>query len=158
MCAWTPKPLNPWRLFWLRLFGAKIDGTPFVHQRARISIPWNLTLHDRSLLGDRTNANSLGEIEIGARATVAQEVYLSTGSHDFSQEALPLVTAKITVGEDAFVGARVFVMPGVTIGARSIIGACSVVTKDVDEDVVAAGNPCRVIKVRPSVTRHTSGT
>jgi len=158
MCAWTPKPLNPWRLFWLRLFGAKIDGTPFVHQRARISIPWNLTLHDRSLLGDGTNANSLGEIEIGARATVAQEVYLSTGSHDFSQEALPLVTAKITVGEDAFVGARVFVMPGVTIGARSIIGACSVVTKDVDEDVVAAGNPCRVIKVRPPVTRGTTGS
>jgi len=150
-CAWTPKPLNQWRLLWLRLFGAKIDGTPFVHQRARISVPWNLTLHDRALLGDRTNANSLGEIEIGARATVAQEAYLSTGSHDFACQALPLVVAKITIGEDAFVAARVFVMPGVTIGARSIIGACSVVTRDVPDDVVAAGNPCRVIKSRGKI-------
>jgi putative colanic acid biosynthesis acetyltransferase WcaF len=147
-CAWTPKPLNEWRLFWLRVFDAKIDGTPFVHQRARIAIPWNLTLHDRACLGDRANAYTLGEIEIGARATVAQEVYLSTGSHDFSQPDLPLTTAKITIGDDAFIGARSFVLPGVTIGARSVIGAGSVVTKDVPGDVIAAGNPCRVLHPR----------
>jgi putative colanic acid biosynthesis acetyltransferase WcaF len=147
-CIWTPKPANAWRLFWLRLFGAKIHGTPFVHQRARIEIPWNLTLHDRCCLGDRTNAYSLGEIEIGARSTVAQEVYLSTGSHDFSAVGIPLVTAKISIGEDVFIGARAFVMPGVTIGNRSVIGACSVVTGDISEDVFAAGNPCRVLRPR----------
>lgn len=142
-CVWTPKPANPWRLFWLRAFGAKIHGTPFVHQRARIAIPANLTLHDRSCLGDRTNAYSLGPIEIGARATVAQEVYLSTGSHDFTRPELPLVTAKITIGEDAFIGARAFVLPGITIGPRSIVGAASVVTKDVPPDMRVAGNPAR---------------
>lgn len=147
-CSWTPKPLNGWRLFWLRVFDAKIAGTPFVHQRARIAIPWNLTLGDRACLGDRANAYSLGPIVIGPRATIAQEVYLSTGTHDFSRMALPLVTAKITVEEDCFLGARAFVMPGVTIGARSIIGACSVVTKDVPSDVMAAGNPCRVLGPR----------
>jgi putative colanic acid biosynthesis acetyltransferase WcaF len=147
-CAWTPKPFNEWRLFWLRVFDAKIDGKPFVHQRARIAIPWNLTLHDRACLGDRANAYNLGEIEIGARATVAQEAYLSTGSHDFSQSGMPLVTAKITIGDDAFIGARAFVLPGVTIGARSVIGACSVVTHNVPENVVAAGNPCRVLHPR----------
>ena len=149
-CVWTPKPFNEWRLFWLRVFDAKIDGTPFVHQRARIAIPWNLILHDRACLGDRANAYSLGEIEIGARATVAQEVYLSAGTHDFSQPEMPLVAGRITIGEDAFVGARAFVLPGVTIGAGSIVGACSVVTKDVPANSVAAGNPCRVIKSRPS--------
>ncbi len=147
-CIWTPKPANPWRLFWLQLFGAKIDCTPFVHQRARIAVPSNLILHDRACLGDRANAYSLGEIEIGARATIAQEVYLSTGTHDFRQDAMPLETAKITVGDDAFVGARAFVLPGVTIGARSVIGACSVVTHDVPADVIAAGNPCKVLRPR----------
>jgi len=144
-CIWTPKPLNPWRLFWLRVFGAKIDGTPFVHQRARIEIPWHLTLHDRACLGDRANAYSLGEIEIGQGATVAQEVYLSGGTHDFTSPALPLMVGKITIGANAFIGARAFVMPGITIGARSVVGACSVVTKDIPADVIAAGNPCRVI-------------
>ncbi len=147
-CQWTPKPLNPWRLFWLRVFEAKIDGTPFVHSRARIAIPWNLTLHDRACLGDRANAYTLGPIEIGERATIAQEVYLSTGSHDFTQPGMPLTVAKITIEPDAFIGARAFILPGVTIGARSVIGACSVVTKDVPPDVIAAGNPCRVLRPR----------
>ena len=49
---------------------------------------------------------------------------------------------------DAFVGARTFIMPGVTIGARSIVGACSVVTKDIPEAVIAAGNPCKVLRPR----------
>jgi putative colanic acid biosynthesis acetyltransferase WcaF len=147
-CSWTPKPLNEWRLFWLRVFDARIDGKPFVHQRARIAVPWNLTLHDRACLGDRANAYSLAEIEIGARATVAQEAYLDTGSHDFDLAGLPLVTAKITIGEDAFIGARAFVLPGVTIGAGSVVGACSVVTHDVPEGVIAAGNPCKVLRQR----------
>lgn len=147
-CVWTPKPLNEWRLFWLRVFDAKIDGKPFVHQRARVAIPWNMILHDRACLGDRANLYSLGEIEIGAGAIIAQEAYLSTGSHDFNHPARPLVTAKITVGEDAFVGARAFVLPGVKIGARSVIGACSVVTRDIPEDVIAAGNPCKVLRAR----------
>ena len=147
-CAWTPKPFNEWRLFWLRVFDAKIDGKPFVHQRARIAIPWNLTLHDHACLGDRANAYTLGEIEIGARATVAQEAYLSSATHDFTRSELPLVTAKITIGEDSFIGARAFVLPGITIGPRSIIGACSVVTRDVPADVIAAGNPCRVLRSR----------
>ena len=147
-CQWTPKPLNPWRLFWLRVFEAKIEGTPFVHGRARIAIPWHLILRDRACLGDRANAYSLGEIEIGERATVAQEAYLDTASHDFSQPGIPVTTAKITIGADAFVGARAFVLPGVTIGERSVIGACSVVTESVPPDVIAAGNPCQVLRPR----------
>lgn len=147
-CAWTPKPANRWRLLWLRLFGAKIHGTPFVHQRARILIPWHLTLHDGACLGDRANAYSLGEIELGPRATVAQEAYLSAGTHEFDDPALPLLTAKVTIEADAFVCARVFIMPGVTIGAGAVVGACSVVTHDVPPNVIAAGNPCRVLRPR----------
>jgi putative colanic acid biosynthesis acetyltransferase WcaF len=152
-CAWTPKPLNRWRLAVLRLFGGHIEGTPFIHQRARIQVPWNLTLHDRACLGDGANAYSLGPIVIGARATIAQEAYLCAGTHDFSQAALPLQTAPIEIGADAFVGARAFVLPGVTIGAGAIIGAAAVVTRDVPPNVVAAGNPCRVL--RPRATGDT---
>ncbi len=91
-------------------------------------------------------------VEIGARATVAQEAYLCAGTHDFASAALPLQTAPVRVGEDAFIGARAFVMPGVTVGARAVVGAMSVVTRDVPPDVFAAGNPCKVLRPRPSST------
>jgi putative colanic acid biosynthesis acetyltransferase WcaF len=150
LCVWTPKPFNPWRLFVLRLFGAKLYGTPFVHQRARIALPWNLIMHHRACLGDRANAYSLGEIEIHEGATVAQEVYLCTGTHDFDDPALPLRTAKITIGAHAFIGARAFLLAGVTIGERAVVGACSVVTRDVEASTTVVGNPAGGKKAKHS--------
>jgi putative colanic acid biosynthesis acetyltransferase WcaF len=147
-CRWTPKPLNAWRLVCLRVFGCKIDGKPFVHQRARIQVPWRVTLHDRSCVGDRANLYSLGEIELGCGCVIAQEAYLCTGTHDFSDAKLPLVTAKISVGRDAFVGARSFIMPGVSVGNGAVVGACSVVTKSVGAKCIVVGCPARFVRTR----------
>ena len=148
LCSWTPKPANRWRLFWLQLFGAKIHGTPFVHQRARIQVPWHLILHHRACLGDRANAYCLSLIEIHEHATVSQEVYLCTGTHDFNQPALNLVTAPITIGPNAFIGARAFIMPGVSVGKQAIVGACSVVTRNVPPHSIVAGTPAHEISKR----------
>ena len=52
----------------------------------------------------------------------------------------------VTIGADVWVGGAAVICPGVTIGSRSVIGAGSVVTRDIPEDVFAAGNPCRVIR------------
>jgi maltose O-acetyltransferase len=52
----------------------------------------------------------------------------------------------IDIGSDVWVGAGALVLPGVSIGSRSVIGAGSVVTRDIPEGVFAAGNPCRVIR------------
>lgn len=142
-CSWTPKPANRWRIFLLRLFGAKIYGNPFVHQRARIQIPWNLIMHDRAAIGDRTNIYSLGVIEILQGATVAQEVYVCTGTHAFDKPEMNLITAPIIIGAYSFIGARAFILPGVKIGERAIVGACSVVTKNVPANAVVRGNPAR---------------
>jgi putative colanic acid biosynthesis acetyltransferase WcaF len=148
-CRWTPKPLNPWRLLVLRCFGTKIEGTPFVHPRARIQIPWKLHLAHRACLGDRANAYTLGEITIGEGATIAQEAYLCTGTHDFTSPILPLQSAPIFVDADAFVGVRAIVLPGIRIGAKAVVGAGAVVTKDVPANCIVAGNPARVIGTRP---------
>lgn len=145
-CRWTPKPFNKWRVFWLKMFGAKIVGAPFVHQRAIIQIPWNLILHDGACIGDRAIIYTLDIIEIKKNATVAQEVYLCTGSHDFSNEIRPLVTSSIVIYENAFVGARAFILPGVTIGQNSIVGAGSIVTKSIESNSVVVGNPAKYIK------------
>lgn len=144
-CRWTPKPLNGWRLFWLRSFGCRIEGRPFVHQRARINVPWHLSLADRSCIGDRANLYALGPITIGVGAIIAQEAYLCTGDHDLTQADKPLLTEAIDIGAGAFVGARVFVLPGVRIGADAVVGAASVVTRSVDDGLRVAGNPARTL-------------
>lgn len=154
-CQWTPKPLHRWRLRWLRMFGAQVAGWAFVHQRARIQKPWLLQLGEGACVGDRANIYSLGPVAIGARAIVAQEAYLCTGTHDFSRPDVPLVTRPIRIGEGAFIGARSFVLPGVVVGAGAIVGACSVVTKDVEPFTVNAGHPCRKLR---AIERPTSAS
>ncbi len=147
-CRWTPKPCNAWRLQWLQLFGARFTGRPFVHPRARVTHPWNLTMHDRACLGDGAHAYALGPIELREGCTVAQEAYLCTGTHDFSSPALSLQTAPIIIGPFAFVGLRAIVLPGVTIGRQAIVAAGAVVTRDVAEGQKVAGNPARPIVAR----------
>ena len=67
----------------------------------------------------------------------------------FAMEEKKLVKPdRASAQADAFIGTRAFVMPGVRVGARSLVGACSVVTKDVPDDCVAAGNPRRVLRPR----------
>ena len=57
----------------------------------------------------------------------------------------------VVIGDDVWIGQRVVILPGIKIGSHSIIGAGSVVTKDVDKYSVVAGNPARLIKQRKSV-------
>ena len=149
-CRWTPKFLNPWRVLVLKLFGANLSGMPFIHSSARIQIPWNLTMEHRACLGERANAYSLGKIEISEGATVAQEAYLCTGTHEFSNPALQLTVKKITIEAHAFIGVRAMIMPGVKTGKNAVVGAMSVVTKDVSPDQVVAGNPAHKIGERSS--------
>ncbi len=145
LCGWTPKPCNPWRLFILSRFGAIIHGQPFVHQRARIEHPWNLILHHKACLGDRAHAYCLAAVELHEGACVAQEAYLCTGTHKFSNPSWPLQTAPISIGADAFIGARAFLLPGVTVGEKAIVGACSVVTRGVLPETTVVGNPARLV-------------
>lgn len=144
----TPKPFSFWRVLLLRLFGATVRGRPFVSQSAVVKMPWNLTLEDRSCLGPGSEVYNLARVALGPRCTVAQQVYLCGGTHDFTDPNLPLVVGEIVVGADAFIGARAFVLPGVKIGDGAVVGACAVVTKDVEPWTVVAGNPARAVKRR----------
>lgn len=88
-------------------------------------------------------------VRIGSRTLFGPNVQIYTATHptDWQVRASGLEYAKpITIGEDAWIGGSAIICPGVTIGDRTIIGAGSVVTRDIPADVFAAGNPCRVIR------------
>jgi putative colanic acid biosynthesis acetyltransferase WcaF len=116
-----------------------------VASSAIIKMPWHVTLEDRAAIGDGAELYSLGHITLRERCTVAQHSYLCTGTHDLSHPDLPLVVGEIDVGREVFIGVRALVLPGVILGEGSVVGAGSVVTRDVQPWDIVAGNPARVI-------------
>jgi maltose O-acetyltransferase len=89
-------------------------------------------------------------VEIGSRTLFGPNVQIYTATHpvDYKQHSSGLEFGKpVKLGEDVWVGGSAVICPGITIGSRSVIGAGSVVTRDIPEGVFAAGNPCRVIRI-----------
>lgn len=69
------------------------------------------------------------------------------GENFYANHGLVLLdTARVTIGDNVWIGGNVAILPGVTMGSNVVIGAGSVVTKDIPSGAVAAGNPCRVIR------------
>lgn len=96
-------------------------------------------------------------LTIGDRASLAARIIIVLDSHpNWSRlsEAVPLVHGSVHIDQDAWIGAGAILLPNVTIGEQSIIGAGSVVTRDVPPGMVATGNPARV---RRSVFERDSG-
>lgn len=144
----SPRPAHGWRRFLLRLFGAKISGTAHVYPCAVIWAPWNLEIGESVGIADDAVLYSQDKITLEDCVTVSQEAYLCTGSHDYRRDGFPLWTAKIWVKRNAWVAARAFIHPGVTVGENAVVGACAVVTRDVPPGAIMAGNPAVAVKFR----------
>ncbi len=90
-----------------------------------------------------------GEIRIGNNVMFAPNVVISTTGHPIQpslRKKVAQFSIPVTIGNNVWVGANVSIMPGVTIGDNSVIGAGSVVTRDIPAGVVAMGVPCRVVR------------
>ncbi|PTS91698.1 acetyltransferase [Pedobacter sp. HMWF019] len=106
-------------------------------------------------IGDHTivglSNTIIGPVEIGNGVMLAQGIVISGLNHGYmdinqSPSTQKVVTKKITVGDDVWVGANVVITAGVSIGKHSVIGGGSVVTKDVPEYAVVVGNPAKLVK------------
>lgn len=146
---YSPKKIgNPWRIFILKLFGAKIDKSVFLYSSSKISVPWLLIMEKKSCLGPFSEVYNLGPVHLKENVTVSQYSYICNGTHDLSNPKSPLMIGNIVIDSDVFIGAKAFIMPGVKIGKYAVIGACSVVTKDVLPFQIVGGNPAKFIKKR----------
>jgi acetyltransferase-like isoleucine patch superfamily enzyme len=91
----------------------------------------------------------VGKVRIGDNVQIAPNVSIYTAGHPVHPESRNSgyeYGIDITIGDNVWIGGSVTILPGVTIGDNAVIGAGSVVTKDIPADVIAAGNPCRVIR------------
>jgi len=144
----SPKPLHEWRSFLLRLFGAKVGKGVHVYPGVKIWAPWNLVLDDECGIANGAILYSQDKISIGYRAVISQGAHICAGTHDYRKRGFPLTTKPILIGAESWVAAEAFVHPGVKIGEGSVIGARSVVTKDMPAWMICAGFPCKAIVER----------
>ena len=108
----------------------------------------NIRMGERVFFNFNCVVLDVAEVRIGSYTMFGPSVQIYTAMHpmDAAARRLREYARPITIGDDVWVGGAVIICPGVTIGSRSVIGAGSVVTRDVPEGVFAAGNPCRVIR------------
>lgn len=85
---------------------------------------------------------------VGANVTIADTDFhpLFSENRRYNKELSKIRVTDVIVGENVFIGANSIILKGVSIGRNSVIGAGSVVTRNIPENVIAAGNPCRVIR------------
>lgn len=148
---WSPRPFHGFRAWLLRLFGADIPvpSQVVIFPTARITYPSRLSLAPRTMVGPHVILYNLGHITLRRGANLSQYVHLCAGTHDFLRWSMPLVTAPIVIGENAWLAAEVFVGPGVTVGELAVVGARSVVVRDLPPRQICVGSPCRPIRARP---------
>jgi len=149
---WSLSRSYTWRRFLLKLFGAQMGQSAAVGASTKIVHPWLLKLGDWSNISGGVTVYNLGQVTIGDHSVISQDAYLCAGTHDYTQPTLPLLRPPITIGNGVWIAAGAFIGPGVTIANNSVIGARSVVMKDVAAGVVVAGNPARVIKERTTTS------
>ena len=118
----------------------------------------NATLSPTLVIGNNSGigANSIigRGTKIGDNVMMGPECYIYTRNHAFSRTDIPMREQgmqdfePVTIGNDVWIGARVTILPGVKIGNGCIVGAGSVVTKNLPDYAIGGGNPARVLKYR----------
>lgn len=110
---------------------------------------YNIYLGDNVFFNFNCVVLDVTRVDIGSNTMFGPNVQIYTATHPLEaaeRRKGPEYAKPIKIGCDVWVGGTVVINPGVTIGDRSVIGAGSVVVKDIPADVFAAGNPCKVIR------------
>jgi len=112
----------------------------------------SVVMGNRSQLGNNCKVES--DLIMGDDVVMGPDVIIMSSAHAFEQLDVTinrqgsLPRRPVTIGNDVWIGTRVIILPGVTIGDKAVIGAASVVTKDVPPRGIAVGNPAKVIRYR----------
>jgi acetyltransferase-like isoleucine patch superfamily enzyme len=134
--------------------GIRIGDGVFVGRNTILSCKnGDIELRDGANLGFNCEVFSASRVVIGQRVLMAAYAYVIGGDHDFSDAAVtvldqPRVSAGVTIGDGAWIGAGAKILDGVAVGTRAVIGAAAVVRESVPDAAVAVGIPARVVSSR----------
>lgn len=131
-----------------KLFG-KAGKNIWIEPPFHCDYGWNIEAGENFYANYGLTILDVGKVTFGNNVMIAPNVSIYTAGHPVhpdSRNSGYEYGIPITIGNNVWIGGSVVILPGVTIGDNAVIGAGSVVTKDIPGDVIAAGNPCRVIR------------
>lgn len=143
-------PLSGFKIFLLRLFGAKIGTGCVVKPNVNVKYPWNLQIGNNTWIGEHAWIDNLTTVTIGNNCCISQGGFLLTGNHDYASKRFDLIIKPITLEDGAWVGAKSVVCPGVTMKSHSVLAVGSIATSDLEEWSIYQGNPAVKVKDRTS--------
>lgn len=131
----------------------KFGHGSMIDYRCYIRYPWRVSLGDNVAINRGCELypsmqTGQGVIVFEDYAVLGPGVVVFAAGHDYSSLDLPDTSAPVVIGRHAWIGGRSIILPGVNIGEGAVIGAGSVVTKDIPSYSVAVGNPAKVIGSR----------
>lgn len=132
--------------------GVKFPKSTIIYWRARFFGLNGITIGENSIIGDHAFLDGRRGITIGKNVNISSEVRIWTSEHDVFSPTFETIGAPVTIGDWAFVGSRVTILPGVSIGEGAVIGAGAVVTKDIPAWTIAFGVPAKPVRERPRVS------
>ena len=132
----------------LRVFGAKIGKGVNIKPRVNIHFPWKLIVGNDVWIGEEAFLLNFEQMCIGHDVCISQRAFLCGGNHDFRVPEMPYRNGPITLEDGSWVGASVFISPGVTVGIDTVITAGSIVTGNLAPNGIYKGNPAAYIKQR----------
>ena len=133
----------------LRLMGVRYGKGTFIDVPFRCDYGKHITVGAHCYANSGCTIIDVAPVTIGDNVMFGTNVQILTAGHPLHPAVRNTAYeygVPVTIGSNVWIGAGAIVLPGVTIGDNAVIGAGSVVTKDVPESVLAAGNPCRVIR------------
>jgi acetyltransferase-like isoleucine patch superfamily enzyme len=141
-----------WNRLLFRLLGVKAGINTKIYSNVRVARKLKVTVGCHTFIGNRTtfSGGAGSSIKIGDYCDISDNVHFVTGTHQINtsgeRTAGPGYTKDINVGNGAWIGYNALILPGITIGKGAIVGAGTVVHKDVPPRTIVAGNPMRTIR------------
>ncbi|OGG04354.1 hypothetical protein A2W14_07115 [Candidatus Gottesmanbacteria bacterium RBG_16_37_8] len=136
------------RIFFYKATGIKIGQGSTIHMRCNFFYPRNIAIGSDTIIGDHAFLDGRDKLEIGNHVDIASQVLIYNSQHDVNSADFHAVTAKVKIEDYVFIGPRVIILPGVTIGFGAVVAAGAVVTKNVPALSVVAGVPAEKIGER----------
>lgn len=141
-------PVSSFKVFLLKLFGAKIGKNVVIKPKVNIKYPWKLSIGDYSWIGEEVWIDNLDQVLIGNNCCISQGAMLLCGNHNYKKTTFDLIVAPIRIENGAWVGAKSTVCPGITLEQNSILTVGSIATKNLESNGIYSGNPASKIKTR----------